>query len=325
MSKFTEEEIQKMVYLIKKNDRSYRKVAERFGTTEDEVKALVYKAYYGEEYVTMDGKAKKFFETHIDPMVGCTYRPRTVKYDFRGEETVIRFGLISDTHINSNYTQLTHLHDFYNLCKAEGITEVYHAGDIDEGDQMRMGHQYECYRQGVDQHIDEIVKNYPRIDGIKTYFITGNHDYSIYKRSGIDIGKIIADRRDDMIYLGRDIARVELSKNCSMELRHPYDGGNSSISCKAQKIVDNYVNNKPSILAIGNYHKIDQLYYKGVHVIQTACFQGNTSFTIGKNIMNQCGGWIITVVLDKNGNIKRFIPELIPYDEDIIDDWKNWI
>ena len=133
--------------------------------------------------------------------------PAHHRFAWEGER-VIRFGLMGDTQINSKYTQLTHLHHFYDVCASKGIDTVFHTGDIDEGEQMRPGHQYECYEQGADDHIAEIVRVYPRRDGIKTYFITGNHDASLYKRAGMDLGKAIADKRPDMIYLGRDCAVV---------------------------------------------------------------------------------------------------------------------
>ena len=102
--------------------------------------------------------------------------PQHHAMDWDGCE-VIRFGLMGDTQINSKYTQLTHLHQFYDACVRHGITTVFHVGDLDEGEQMRPGHQYECYEQGADYHVDEIVRVYPRREGITTYFITGNHDY----------------------------------------------------------------------------------------------------------------------------------------------------
>lgn len=98
----------------------------------------------------------------------------TVTESFWKNERIIKFGIVSDTHINSKWTQLTHLNDFYQRAKAEGVTNIYNAGDIDEGEQMRPGHQYECYTQGADDHVDEIIRVYPQIEGITTHFITGN-------------------------------------------------------------------------------------------------------------------------------------------------------
>lgn len=251
--------------------------------------------------------------------------PKIVNNNWRGGER-IRFGLIGDTQINSKYTQLTYLHEFYKICEAKGIKKVYHTGDIDEGEQMRVGHQYECYNQGADEHCAEIIKNYPKIDGITTYFITGNHDASIYKRCGVDIGKMIAAARKDMIYLGRDCAVVNLTPNCSMELRHPWDGTAYAASYKPQKIVEAMeADSKPNILAIGHYHKIEYLFTRNIHVFQTGCFQSSTPFTRGKGIKVEMGGWIVDILVDKNGFIHEITPTLIPFYKGIKDDYKNWL
>ena len=190
---------------------------------------------------------------------------------------------------------------------------------------MRTGHQYECYTQGADDHISEIVANYPCFNGIATHFITGNHDSSIYKRCGVDIGEIIAIKRKDMKYLGRDCARVEITPNCILELRHPWDGTAYALSYKPQKMIDGMeADSKPNILAIGHYHKLEYLFYRNVHCFQAGCFQTQTPFTRGKGISVHLGGWIITVEVDKRGYIQRIVPEMIPFYKGINSDYKNW-
>ena len=240
-------------------------------------------------------------------------------------DRVIRFGLMGDTQINSKYTQLTHLHRFYDICSKMGIDTVFHTGDIDEGEQMRPGHQYECYEQGADDHMAEIVRVYPRRKGIKTYFITGNHDASLYKRAGMDLGRAIADKREDMIYLGRDCAVVKLTDKCTLELRHPWDGTAYAMSYKPQKIVEAMeADSKPNILAIGHYHKIEYLFYRNVHCFQSGCFQSQTPFTRGKGISVHMGGWIVEVTVSEDGSIKGITPTMIPFYSAIENDWKNW-
>ena len=239
--------------------------------------------------------------------------------------TRFTFGLIGDTHLNSKYTQLTHLHKFYDLCVKRGVKNVYHTGDIDEGEQMRTGHQYDCYTQGADEHIREIVKNYPSRDEIITHFITGNHDSSIYKSVGIDIGKIIAAKRSDMHYLGRDWAKIEITPNCVLELRHPWDGSAYAISYKPQKMIESMeADSKPNLLAIGHYHKLEYLFHRNVHSFQTGCFQSQTPFTRGKGISVHLGGWIVTIEVDKNGYIRRIAPEMIPFYKGIDRDYTKW-
>lgn len=241
-----------------------------------------------------------------------------------GTET-IQFALMGDTQFGSKYAQITHLHNFYDLCEKEGIKNVYHTGDITDGLKMRPGHEYELYEISADGQCDDVIKNYPRRKGITTHFITGNHDASLYKHVGFDIGRAIAKEREDMIYLGRDCSVVNLTPECTLELRHPWDGTAYAISYKIQKMIEAMESDsKPNILAVGHYHKTEQLFYRNIHAFQSGCFQSQTPFTRGKGISVAMGGWIVTIRVDKNGYIRGIKPELIPYYYSIKDDYKNF-
>lgn len=248
------------------------------------------------------------------------------KYDLHWDgNQVIRFGLMGDTQLGSKYAQITHLKRFYDICAGLGITDVYHTGDITDGVKMRPGHEYELYCTSADDLRDDVVKNYPKIDGVTTHFITGNHDASLYKHVGYDIGKAISDQRPDMQYLGRDCALVHLTPNCTLELRHPWDGTAYAISYKPQKMIEAMESDsKPNILAIGHYHKAEYIFYRNVHCFQTGCFQGQTPFARGKGISVHLGGWILTVYVNENGYVQRIVPEFIPFYKSITDDYKNF-
>ena len=237
----------------------------------------------------------------------------------------IKFAIVSDTHMGSKYTQISYLKQFYDLCSEEGITDIYHAGDVTDGLKMRQGHENEIYLTSADDLVKDVVDNYPHIEGIRTHFITGNHDASIYKHIGYDIGAAIARDRSDMIYLGRDCAIVNLTPNCTLELRHPWNATAYAISYTSQKMIESMeADSKPNILAIGHYHKAEYLFYRNVHCLQTACFQSQTPFTRGKGISVWMGGWIVTAYVDDNGYIQRFSPEFIPFYAPIKDDYKNY-
>lgn len=239
--------------------------------------------------------------------------PTTVDSTWQGND-IIRFGIVSDTHFNSKYQQLSHLLEFYKICEREGIDKIYHAGDLDEGEEMRIGHKYECFNQGADDHTDYIEENYPCINGITTYFITGNHDHTLIKRAGYNIGRTIANRREDMIYLGPDFARIMLTPNCSMDIIHPADGAAYALSYATQKMIDSLQGGqKPNILICGHHHKAMYYEYRNIQVIEAGTFQAQTPFMRGKRISANVGGWIITIHVDKGGTIKRFIPEWIPF------------
>ncbi len=239
---------------------------------------------------------------------------------------IIKFAIMGDTQLGSKYAQLTHLHSFYDICEKEGIKDVYHTGDLTEGLKMRVGHEYELYAVSADDMRDDVIKNYPKRSGITTHFISGNHDASIYKQIGYDIGLAIANARSDMDYLGRDCAVVHLTPKCTLELRHPWDTTSYALSYKTQKMIDAMESDsKPNILAVGHYHKAEYLFYRNVHAFQTGCFQGQTPFTRGKGISIHLGGWIVSVRVDKNGYIQGITPEFIPFYSSIKDDYKNFI
>lgn len=238
---------------------------------------------------------------------------------------ILRFAIMGDTQFGSKYSQITYLHDFYNLCAKEGIDTVYHTGDITDGLKMRTGHEYELYEISADEMRKDVVENYPKIDGITTHFITGNHDASIYKHVGYDIGQAISMLRPDMKYLGRDCAVVNLTPNCTLELRHPWDGTAYALSYKMQKMIEAMESDsKPNILAVGHYHKAEYLFYRNVHAFQTGCFQSQTPFTRGKGISVHMGGWIVTVHVDGEGTIRRISGEFVPFYKAITDDYKNF-
>lgn len=296
-----------------------KKIEELFGLSNmyNTVRCFLYKARKKAEKVTKPAEDTK-------RVVVQNQEPTAYDSKWDGAQ-VIRFALMGDTQLGSKYTQLTHLHNFYDRLVKEGITTVYHTGDMVDGLKMRTGHEYELYEISADEQRDDVVKNYPYREGITTYFITGNHDASIYKQVGYDIGRAISEKRPDMIYLGRDCAVVNLTPNCTLELRHPWDGTAYALSYKPQKMIEAMESDsKPNILAIGHYHKQEYLFYRNVHCFQTGCFQGQTPHTRGKGISIWLGGWIVTARVLEDGTIASCCGEWVPYYSSIKDDYKNF-
>lgn len=239
-------------------------------------------------------------------------------------DKIIRFGVVSDTHIGSKHQQMTHLNSIYNMFQREGIKNVYHPGDISEGEGMRTGHQYECFLHGADEIEQYIIKNYPSREEIKTYFITGNHDASTIKSCGHDMGVYIARQRKDMIYLGTLNAKVNLTPNCILELNHPLDGASYAISYTLQKTIDAMTGGeKPNILLNGHHHKAMYLFYRNIHALECGTFESQTPWMRGKRLAAHVGGWIIEVHVNDEGTITRFQNEFIPFYEMVKDDYKK--
>lgn len=249
---------------------------------------------------------------------------QTVNCDWRGDK-IIRFGVVSDNHLGSHFTQITLLHEAYRFFKAEGIADVYNPGDLTEGENMRPGHAYECYIHGADAHTDEVIRNYPRVDGITTHCILGNHDASFVKHVGLDISRTIAKERPDMRFLGMDQAYIHLTPNCMLELRHPGGGSAYAISYKPQKIIESMSGGeKPNILLLGHFHKAEYIPYRNVHCVQAGTTQAQSNFMRNHNLAAYMGYWLIEIHVNDDGQINRFKPEFMQCYRAIKDDWQSY-
>lgn len=220
-------------------------------------------------------------------------------------EKVIRIGLISDTHIASRYWQKTYLQMAYHDFKKEGITRVYHCGDITDGMYTnRAGNIYEIYAYGFDEQKDEVVNNYPHEEGIDTYFITGNHDATHMMNGGANIGFAIEKERKDMHYLGHEFAKIWLTEKIDLDLVHPRDGTSYALSYKIQKRIDAMSGgSKPKIMAVGHYHKNFTMFYRNIHALSMASFQAQSPFLRGQGLVSDVGYTILEIKANANGDI----------------------
>lgn len=256
----------------------------------------------------IDKKKKK-----IDQRQRSLPPPEDKEYDFTQSRTY-KFGVISDTHLNSREQQLTHLNRLYDIFAAEGVSDVYHAGDITAGEGMYSGQIYEIFNVGFDNQTDYIIEKYPSRRGITTHFITGNHDLSYYKSRGVDPGEKISLKRPDLHYLGKWAAWVKIGENTKMYLLHPDSGQAYAVSYKPQKIAAGFIGgDKPNIMLLGHWHQSEYLFERNIHILQCGCFEGQTPFLKRKGIMPKIGGWIVEVHIGKDGTVERFKSEFVPF------------
>jgi len=291
--------------------KAHKMLKERFpDITESMVRRECEKAFLPEyltEKVDIKNLDKKPKEIDTSPDYAEVYDKWT-------GNKILRFGVVSDTHIGSKFQQLTLLNEAYRVFQQENIKTVYHVGDLTEGESMRQGHAYECFLHGGDEITDYIIDRYPKQTDITTRFITGNHDLSITKLSGVDIGKRIAEKRSDMEYLGKLNAKVYLTPNCVIELNHPLDGSSYAYSYSLQKYADSMQGgSKPNILLTGHYHKMMYLDYRNINILSIPSLQSQTTWMRGKRLPAHIGFFIITVHVDEQGTIKRFQPEHFPF------------
>jgi len=229
-------------------------------------------------------------------------------------DKVVRIGVVTDTHMGSMYHRKDVLDAAYDTFEREGIKQVYHAGDLCDGEKVYRGQEYEIFAHGADAQVKEVVKNYPKKKGIMTYFITGNHDLSFYVTAGTDIGDRIAAKRPDMVYLGKDIADVIIGdkKNAvRMRLVHPGGGSAYALSYAPQKYIEALAGGqKPEIIIFGHYHKAEMLpCYRNTFAIQGGTCQSQTPFMTRRKLAAHLGFWILEFTIDKPYLISRFKSE----------------
>ena len=143
--------------------------------------------------------------------------------------------LISDTHLGSKYDRVDILRYLYAKADDKGVKHVLHSGDFTDGRSNRPEQVYELREPSYEGQVDYCVDKYPTFDG-KTYAIQGNHDNWWYKSAGSEILKSIASKRDDIVYLGPDVADLKIGK-LKVRLFHGAGGSAYAKSYKMQKVL----------------------------------------------------------------------------------------
>lgn len=233
----------------------------------------------------------------------------------------IRFGFVTDNHLGSRYERLDVLAAIYRIFKEAGITTVYNAGNVIDGEARF--NKFDLHTYGMENQCKYFAHQYPQVAGIKTYFITGDdHEGWYVQREGIDIGKFMQQKaveakRDDLIYLGHmehDIVLKAKKGEAILRIVHPGGGSAYAISYTTQKMIESYSpGEKPHILLIGHYHKAEMLYYRGVYAIQGGTTMDQSPFMRKKRLAAHVGGWIVEYQQSATGAIARLRAEWIPF------------
>lgn len=140
--------------------------------------------------------------------------------------------LISDTHLGNNRDSIYALDDVFETCIKENINIIFHIGDFFDGiyNEIKDPKAY-----GIAQ-ISYGLNNYPFDKNILTFLCLGNHDSTFYLEKGIDVSKIISDRRHDIIPIGYGYGTVSID-DIEFILKHAID----RIGLRYPKLNDNHI------------------------------------------------------------------------------------
>lgn len=231
-------------------------------------------------------------------------------------------GLVGDTHLACKEERLAELHATYDLFEKEGITQVFHAGNIVDGYIPRINGD-SALRTSIDGQCHYVIDNYPQRKGITTYFITGDDHEGWWMKEGFNFGAYlnylaVDAGRKDLQYIGHVEADVEIKTgNVStiLKVQHPGGGSAYARSYAAQKQVESWEGGeKPHILVQGHYHVSGFFQDRNVHVVSLPGYQDQTIFARKKRLRMEIGGAMLSFKVNPDdGTVTRCRPEFIRF------------
>lgn len=255
----------------------------------------------------------------VDDTVYKLTAPKKVEdiYTLPNDLEQLKLLLISDTHLGSKYDRLDILRYLYDEADKKGVKHILHSGDFTDGRSNRPEHVYELKEHSFEGQVDYCVENYPHFDG-KTYAISGNHDDWWYKSAGSEIVRSIAKQRDDIVYLGPDVADMKIGK-LKIRLFHGKGGSSYAKSYKVQKYLDSIpLEERPDILQTGHVHQSFYMKQDDTHVFQTSCLEDQTPFCRSMGLANDKSAWWVTVYFNSKGNVAKIEPTLETFGDKLI-------
>lgn len=307
------EEVFKFLLKTKKH-HSFEELSDKFDVGISKIKGVI-------DELKRDNKNFDFHENSVSMKDTVDKeKPTVIKADHLVGKR-IKFGFVTDNHLGSKYERLDALNALYERFRMAGITTVYNAGNVIDGEARF--NKFDIHKHGMQAQCEYFAEAYPKVEGITTYYITGDdHEGWYVQREGVNIGKFMEQcarnaGRTDLVYLGHmehDVILKTKGGQAVIRIVHPGGGSSYAYSYTSQKIVESYSpGEKPHIVLGGHYHKMNYSYIRGVHFIQGGCTMDQSPFMRKKRLEAHVGGWIVEIQQGENGVIQSLQAEWIPF------------
>ena len=293
--------------------KTIKSISEKFGVSELEILGYVYKLKddgVNIDYYEKEGEGYLVRNEHPDLSHVNTY------YFKENMDEHTKIAVIADIRAGSKCEQFRVLNDMYLKFSREGIKKVFILGNLVEGkyqgDTLKKFGKSLITNDATHQ-ADHFVENFPHIDGIETYFITGNLDHTF---SGeINIGEYISSKRNDLIYLGPKSCNIFFN-NVSVRLEQLKNGKAYTIAYPPQKYVRSMsrFENYDIILLSGEMNFQHFPEQKGMQIFSIPGCVSRTPRMINDNQSSTIGAYIFDIEYDKNGKLKRIVPTVSTYE-----------
>ena len=231
------------------------------------------------------------------------------------KQTKIAF--IADLRAGSKSEQFHILNDMYKKFANNGVTHVIIGGNLLEGVYTKK--ELESFGQNLITNdpisqADHLIEYFPKVEGIKTLFITGKLDHKCSKK--VNIGEYIASKRSDMLYLGPVSCNLYFNNVC-FRVEQLDKGDAYTVAYPHQKYSR----------SMSSYQDYDAIFLSGALNLQyfpqirnTQIFSipsvtDRTPIMQHKNQMNTIGNLRVNLEYTKTGTLKRLVPIMTSYDE----------
>jgi hypothetical protein len=234
------------------------------------------------------------------------------------KDNKFRFAAFGDLHAGSKYCRWDVRSDLTKRAEEFKAQAIIDTGNWIDGCRPFNIHDLEAI--GLHEQCELLARKYPKTK-IPTYAIAGSDHEGWYAKSeGVDVGwyceKIMRQHGHPWTNLGYIEADIVLQnantkKASIMRVMHPGGGSAYALSYKPQKIVESFEGGeKPAVLLIGHYHKIDFGVIRNVWYVQTGTSQDQTPFLRTRQIQAHVGGFLIECEQDPiTGAIVSFTPQ----------------
>ena len=224
--------------------------------------------------------------------------------DLGSGASVVRLGVLSDTHYGSPMCEEALIERFYEIAYEAGVRTFVHAGDLFDGEGVYKGQDFEITCKGFDKNLLNVAEIYPKYPDVVTYAIVGNHDHSYITRTGANPIFHLAALRDDIKYLGVYQANLRINNEFVVNLHH---GAAGCTRMAPEAYLRRIINDKQEFLQRLGAEKYDLCVLGHFHIdaeVETPfCrkgifgggWQNTTAFTRRLNLPPYIGGYIVNM------------------------------
>lgn len=311
--KQTEEEVLDALKTILNKEKSLSNLSKTLNRSELEIMGMVRKLNdkgVNITYSEKDGEAYVVRNDHPNLAKENTYR---IDEDL---DSNTKIAVISDLRFGSKCEQVAALNDMYKKFAEEGVKYVIIAGNLIEGvyskkDSEEFGKS--LITNDAKGQADHLIEYLPKVEGIKTLFISGKNEHRSSKK--LNIGKYIESQREDMVYLGPKSCtvffnnvslRVEQLKRGSKAYTVAYPPQQYSRSMSSYEDYD--------VILLGGTQSEQQFpRLRDTQIFAVPSVAERTPKMKDDYEQNVVSSLMLDISYTKTGKLKRLVPEFSPY------------